>query len=236
MVCMDRSIRLRSGLHGGLMQGLSRVFLQGEDAFVSTFTAEAGSGEIVFASSDLGDLAIIVLDGTTKWHIQRGGFLCASPGVQLSSQYQGLRKGIFSEAGLFTITATGFGQIVLSSFGSIMPKELQQGQQYVVDNGHLVAWSSTAEYDIITAGGKLVTSFMSGEGFACKFRGPGRIYIQSHQCPATPGQANGRRGGQASGAVGLCLVGLFCCMFMGFIVIFLVAIFMGHGDGKIEFR
>ena len=42
MVSMDTSIQLKSALQGGILQGLSRVFLQGEDAFLSCFTAETG--------------------------------------------------------------------------------------------------------------------------------------------------------------------------------------------------
>lgn len=56
--------------------------------------------------------------------------------------------------------------------------QLQQGQQHIVDNGHLVAWS--CDYAIERAGGGGgFTSMKTGEGMVCRFTGPGSVYIQT---------------------------------------------------------
>ena len=48
----------------------------------------------------------------------------------------------------------------------------------MVDNGHLVAWN--LEYDMArVAGGGFISGISSGEGLACKFVGPGTIFLQT---------------------------------------------------------
>jgi uncharacterized protein (AIM24 family) len=56
-------------------------------------------------------------------------------------------------------------------------QQLQPGEQHIVDNGHLVAWS--CDYSIEKAGGGSMTSLKTGEGLVCRFTGPGSIYIQT---------------------------------------------------------
>lgn len=55
--------------------------------------------------------------------------------------------------------------------------QLQHGEQHIVDNGHLVAWS--CDYKIEKAGGGMMTSMKTGEGLVCRFTGPGSVYIQT---------------------------------------------------------
>ncbi|MFM7841561.1 MAG: AIM24 family protein, partial [Nitrospira sp.] len=42
-----------------------------------------------------------------------------------------------------------------------------------------VAWSGTTSYSIEKASSGWISSFTSGEGFVCRFRGPGLVYIQT---------------------------------------------------------
>lgn len=55
--------------------------------------------------------------------------------------------------------------------------QLQSGEQHIVDNGHLVAWS--CEYKIEKAGGGAMSSMKTGEGAVCRFTGPGTVYVQT---------------------------------------------------------
>ena len=73
----------------------------------------------------------------------------------------------------------GKGTLILNSFGAIHKIELKPGQEYIVDNSHLVAWSGTTSYTIEKAASGWISSFTSGEGFVCRFRGPGLVYIQT---------------------------------------------------------
>lgn len=70
--------------------------------------------------------------------------------------------------------------------------QLQDGERYIVDNGHLVAWNTKYVMERIASGG-IISGMASGEGLVCKFTGPGTIFLQTRN-PQAFGQfmmANG---------------------------------------------
>lgn len=52
------------------------------------------------------------------------------------------------------------------------------GEKYIVDNGHLVAWNTKYVLERVASGG-LISGMASGEGLVCKFTGPGTVFIQT---------------------------------------------------------
>lgn len=52
------------------------------------------------------------------------------------------------------------------------------GEKYIVDNGHLVAWNTKYVLERVSSGG-LISGIASGEGLVCKFTGPGTVFIQT---------------------------------------------------------
>ena len=60
-----------------------------------------------------------------------------------------------------------------------MQRNLKQGEQWIVDNGHLVAWN--CPYSIERTGGGLISGMHAGEGLVCRFTGPGTVFIQVNQ-------------------------------------------------------
>jgi uncharacterized protein (AIM24 family) len=76
--------------------------------------------------------------------------------------------------------------------------QLQEGEKYVVDNGHLVAWNTKYVLERIASGG-IISGMASGEGLVCKFTGPGTVFLQTRN-PAGFAQwmmAQGASGGGA---------------------------------------
>lgn len=53
-----------------------------------------------------------------------------------------------------------------------------EGEKYIVDNGHLVAWNTKYVMERVASGG-IISGFASGEGLVCKFTGPGTVFIQT---------------------------------------------------------
>jgi uncharacterized protein (AIM24 family) len=123
----------------------------------------------------------IVSDGT-RWG-QRiygaKGRVSRATRMIADSQMQSLSRGLLGGEGFFILKVSGKGTLLLNSFGAIHKIELKPDQEYIVDNSHLVAWSGTTSYNIERAASGWVASFTSGEGFVCRFRGPGVVYIQS---------------------------------------------------------
>jgi len=56
--------------------------------------------------------------------------------------------------------------------------QLAEGERYIVDNGHLVAWNTKYVLERVASGG-IISGLSSGEGLVCKFTGPGTIFIQT---------------------------------------------------------
>jgi uncharacterized protein (TIGR00266 family) len=126
-----------------------------------------------------GDIVVMELDGVNEYMVQKDGFLAGSEGVTIESRMQSLARGLLGGEGFFILRIGGSGQLILNSFGAIHKIELKPDEEYIVDNSHLVAWSATTSYTIEKASSGWIASLTSGEGFVCRFRGPGVVYIQS---------------------------------------------------------
>ncbi len=123
-----------------------------------------------------GDIVPIQLDGNTQWSVGKDSFLAMTHGVVKETKSQGLGKAMFSGEGLFVHRISGTGIIFVTSLGAIVQRQLRQGEQWIVDNGHLVAWNCS--YSIERTGGGIMSSIHAGEGLVCRFTGPGTVFIQ----------------------------------------------------------
>lgn len=56
--------------------------------------------------------------------------------------------------------------------------QLLEGEEYYIDNGHLVAWNCKYKMERVASGG-IISGISSGEGLACRFAGPGTVYLQT---------------------------------------------------------
>jgi hypothetical protein len=121
----------------------------------------------------------MTLDGSIDWIVQKGSFLAATNGIQLETKTQNLLQGLFSGEGFFVSRVKGTGTLALNSFGSLHEVSLGAGETYVVDNSHLVAWTASTQYKISKAASGWINTITSGEGFVCRFQGPGTILMQT---------------------------------------------------------
>ncbi|HVF31080.1 MAG TPA: TIGR00266 family protein [Pyrinomonadaceae bacterium] len=182
MVSMSANVDLHSEMKGGVFGALKRA-VGGESAFVSTFTAKGGPGEVTFAPGAPGDVAGIEMQGQT-FMVQSSSYLAGDMSLQVDTKFGGA-KSFFGGEGLFVLQVSGTGLLLVSSFGSIHRKTLRPGEQYVIDTGHLVAWEGHMQYNLRKAAKSgFMRSFMSGEGMVAEFRGPGEILIQTRNLAA----------------------------------------------------
>lgn len=175
MLAMSGGITLETSTQGGILKGLKRSVLGGESFFMNTFTAQNQGAELWVAPSLPGDVVAWPHNGTL--YVQSGSYVASSSGIDIDSNWGGA-KTFFSREGLFILKVTGQGQLVLSSYGAIHAVDLQPGEVYTVDTGHMVAWTEGVNYAVRKVGGWKST-FLSGEGLVCDLTGPGRIYIQT---------------------------------------------------------
>jgi uncharacterized protein (TIGR00266 family) len=174
MAGMDTHVRMKTRFRGGFKR-----FLTGESLFINEFTAEGAPGEILIAPGSPGDLEHVYLDGDTVY-LQNSGYVASSLGLNLETKWQGLVKGFFSGEGLFLIRCSGKGDLWFNTFGAMVAIDVDG--EYVVDTGHVVAFTEGLEYRVSRLAG-YKSLFFSGEGFVCRFSGRGRIWVQTRQVP-----------------------------------------------------
>ncbi len=176
MVAMSPSMQLQTSAGGGLFKSLKRAFLGGESFFLNTYQASSEGGEVWLAPPLPGDMNVLELSGETVL-VQSGSYVAASEGVDVDTSWGGA-KTFFASEGLILLKASGTGTLLLSSYGAIHPFELAEGEQFVVDTGHLVAFTATMGFKVRRIGGIKSTLF-SGEGLVVDLTGPGRAWLQT---------------------------------------------------------
>ena len=181
---MSANVELQSQMKGGLMGALKRA-VGGESAFVSTFTARGGPGEVSFAPGGPGDIAALEMSNQV-FCVQSSSYLAGDAGLVVDTKWGGA-KSFFGGEGLFVLQVQGTGLLLVSSFGAIHRKTLQPGERYVVDSGHLVAWEGQMQYELRKAAAGFFRSFVSGEGIVAEFTGPGELLIQTRNLAAFAG-------------------------------------------------
>ncbi|NLE95713.1 MAG: TIGR00266 family protein [Dehalococcoidia bacterium] len=175
MVSMSSGIEMETNMKGGLLSGLKRSILGGESFFINTFRA-ASAGEVMFAPPLPGDIMHVDMTGSSLL-VQSTSFLASSAQLLVDTKWSGA-KGFFAKEGLFLLKVSGRGDLFLSSYGAIHEVTLGPGQQYTLDNGHMVAFDESVSYTVRRVGGMKSTLF-SGEGLVCTFTGPGRVLLQT---------------------------------------------------------
>ncbi len=184
---IDIDVTTRSRGSGGLMAGLRRTFA-GESFFFSTYRcADQQDGEVGLAPTLQGEMALIECDGRRQWICAGGSYLASTAGLQLDTQFQGIR-GMLSGESLSFLSVAGRGQLLVNAFGRMNKLEVEGA--LTVDTGHVVAFEDSLEYSVTKAGSSWIQSFLTGEGLVLSFRGRGRVYAQSHN-PVEFGQALG---------------------------------------------
>ena len=183
MVSMSANVGIEtsSGAGGGLKAALKRSVLGGESFFMNRFTAEGGPGEVTVAPPVPGDIVSWPIEGQTVL-LQSGSYLASSDGVEVDTKWGGA-KSFFSKEGLFLLKVSGAGELLVASYGAIHPIDLEAGESYVLDTGHMVAFSEGVDYQVRKVGG-LKSTLLSGEGLVAEFTGPGRVYLQTRSADA----------------------------------------------------
>ncbi|KAK0638842.1 tryptophan RNA-binding attenuator protein-like domain-containing protein [Cercophora newfieldiana] len=177
MIAMSPSIQVK----GNFKFSMKKLVAGGEMS-QSTFT---GPGELLLAPPMLGDITSLRLSGNESWSVSHDGYLASTQKVIKDYKRQGIGKAMFSGEGLWVYKISGTGLLWLTSFGAIIRKDLADGEKYIVDNGHLVAWNTKYVLERVASGG-LISGFASGEGLVCKFTGPGTVFIQTRNAVSFP--------------------------------------------------
>mgnify|MGYP002624911990 CR=1 FL=1 len=170
---MSDGLEMKSRLMGGFFRALIRKLFGGQSFFVTHYTAPNG-GHVAFSPNQPGTILQRDLLETSLF-LTAGSFLACGPDVEVRPRWGGF-KALFSGEGAFFLECSGRGPLFFSSYGAVIEKEIEG--TFTVDTGHVVGWEPTLDYSIGGMGGIKSTLF-SGEGLVLKFKGTGKIYLQT---------------------------------------------------------
>ena len=176
MVSMSPGLTVETGARGGLLSAFKRSILGGESFFMNTYRAAGKGGQITLAPPLPGDIVVREMGGET-FMVQSGSFIASSVGIEIDTKWGGART-FFASEGLIMLRASGRGTLLMSSYGAIHEIDLAAGQQYIVDTGHLVAFTEGMSFNVRRIGG-LKSTLFSGEGLVVELEGPGKVFMQT---------------------------------------------------------
>ncbi len=201
--------RMSGNSIGEKILGALRRTVTGESLFLTYFHAHS-DGEVGFAGSYPGRIQAFELRDGQSILVQRDGFLCAQPTVQLKvALVKKLGAGFFGGEGFILEKLSGPGTVFIHGGGDFVEFTLKPGEMLQVDTGCVVAFDETVNYDIQLAGG-IKTALFGGEGlFLATLTGPGRVIVQSMTLEKMRRElAHGRSGGDEKSPLGA-LGGIF---------------------------
>lgn len=230
MMYMDYPIQMESifgdgsekssggGLMGKLM-GAGKRLITGESLFMTAFTNEGnGKRHVSFAAPYSGKIVPLDLsEHGEKIICQKDAFLCCAKGISIGVEFQKkIGVGFFGGEGFIMQKLEGDGKAFVHASGTIVERELRDGEKLKVDTGCLVALEKNVQYDIEMVKG-IKSAFFGGEGlFFAVLTGPGKVWLQSlpfsrladriyKNAPAAGGKSTGE--GSLLGALGNMLDG-----------------------------
>ncbi len=182
MLYMEQGIEMQTANKGGVWKGFKRMFT-GESFFITSFHNTTGTGKehVAFAAPYPGKIIPIdlgALGGT--FLCQKDAFLCAASGIDIDIAFtKRIGTGLFGGEGFILQRLTGNGWAFLHAGGTILERNLLEGEILRVDTGCLVAFEPSVSYDINYIGG-IKNALFGGEGlFLTTIQGPGKVYLQS---------------------------------------------------------
>ncbi len=168
---------------GGGMSGLFSAVKRmagGGSLFMTEFTAQGGPGIVAFATKAPGHIFPVSVTPGSGYVIHRHGFLCATPGVELSMAFQqSLGAGIFGGDGFILQKLAGSCDAWVELDGEVVEYDLQPGETMRVHPGHVGMFEAGVRFEITRIKG-IRNMLFGGDGiFLAALTGPGRIWLQS---------------------------------------------------------
>ena len=178
MTYMSPSIEVETRMRERSLLGTIGVSLfGGQSLFVNDYVAKGGPGQLGLAAAPVGDIQVMRVEPGQGFIVQKASYLASTDDIELDVKWEGFTKGLFGQ-GLFMIKVHGRGDLFVNTFGAIDRHELGPGEELVVDNFHLVAFSDSCDYRVERFGGWKET-ILSGEGFITRIKGPGEVFLQT---------------------------------------------------------
>ena len=180
---MSQSIDLHTSTQhggGGGFFGILKRVAGGGSLFMTEFTAQGAPGLVAFATKVPGHILPVEVRPGRDYMIHRHGFLCSTPGVELSVGFQqSLGAGIFGGDGFLLQRLAGQCQAWIELDGEVVSYDLAPGESLRVHPGHVGMFEQSVNFGITRIQG-IRNMLFGGDGiFLAQLTGPGKVWLQS---------------------------------------------------------
>ncbi|KAL7485227.1 hypothetical protein ACHAW6_010817 [Cyclotella cf. meneghiniana] len=182
MVYMTQGVVMNTTTGGGLSAGFQR-FLTGQNVFISDYTYDGSNGPYGYVALGTDFPSKIVRVSLEEYGgkivCQKGALLCASHTVDITVEFtKKISAGFFGGEGFVLQGLTGKGDVMVKAGGTLIKKDLREGEVLRVSSGSLVGFQEGVEFDIQMVPGFKNVLF-GGEGlFFTTLTGPGTVWLQ----------------------------------------------------------
>lgn len=184
-VTLEGKVNSSGGGLGGLVKAIGRSMVSGESFFITRARGMQNGAKIALAPGAPGAIRELQV-GAAQWRLRDQAFLASDSGVTYEMKRQSFGKAVFGGTGGFFVMETrGSGSLLVSSYGDIIELRVDRSRPLTVDNSHVVAWSTTLDYEIRVASGTF--GFTTGEGLVNEFRGDGTVLVQTRNIESLAG-------------------------------------------------
>jgi uncharacterized protein (TIGR00266 family) len=171
---MNDAIELETSAGGpaglGLGSLLGRV-ASGSSLFMTTYKARHGIGKVAFAAKLPGQIMHVPLHAGQSCVVHRHGFLCGTPGIEVSMAFGG--------NGFILQRVSGQGDVFIELSGETVTYDLAAGESMNVHPGHVGMLGANVSFEITRIKG-IRNMLFGGDGiFLARLTGPGRVWLQS---------------------------------------------------------
>lgn len=170
-----------AGIFGRIAAAGKRL-ITGSSLFITVYTHEGqGKARVAFAAPYPGTIMPFKLSSFGNGLVaQKDAFLCGAKGVSISVHFQQkIGVGIFGGQGFVMQKLEGDGWVFIHGGGTVIERELADGEELDCDTGSVAAMEPSVGFDIVRAG-SIKSMVFGGEGFFfARLKGPGKVWLQS---------------------------------------------------------
>ena len=203
MMTRTGDVETRSDVGGdaGVMGTVKRAVSDERSLIDNTYLAQAPDQEVTIVPEHPGDVVDVDVAERGELRVQSGSLLAWDPQVERSTELNNI-SNMFSSGELTVLGLSGQGVAFFSSFGSMVEREVTETNPLIVDEDHLVAWSSSLSMNR-RKDGSIKSTILGGEGFVTEFRGDGTVWLQTRDPMLFLGGTTQHEDDETSGGVGV---------------------------------
>ncbi len=181
---MSDSVQMSTGMGGGMggtgLMGALKRKVSGASFLFTTYTAQGAPGFVAFASKVPGSIVPVDISPTSEYMVHRHGFLCGTPGIQITAGFQqSFAAGIFAGEGFILQRLMGQGKAWVELSGELVSYDLGAGQSLRVHPGHVGMFQRSVSFQVMRVPG-IANRYFGGDSHHFAYlTGPGRVWLQS---------------------------------------------------------